>query len=814
MKNRPGRKLWTRLAALVLALALCGAWTPSARAGGPREITMRVGETRTVYAPITTMETNNGHWSSNSSAVRVSGSGYSCTATAVQATNLTVLLTHHYTKKLSSGISMPYTQDVRVKVLPPLPQSVSLYPGSVTLNAGEGRQLTASVSPEGADYGSYLWSSDDTSVATVTSGGYVRAVGPGTTWINVRTQMEGKEDYCRVTVQAQRYKVTFDPGEGSVSPSSRTVTGGEPYGELPVPVREGYVFRGWYTKAEGGEAASAETPVEKSHTLYARWRLKGLDTLARYMEQSGAEEDGGFYMEGAYGGKGAGTARIIYKEVSGQPASLTFLYTMRDGTASADVELSLAENAETAGVTAAFSGSQNGEAGTFACEGTLAAASYDGKAAVDFRQIDGYEYPSDYNSVSNAGLDAAAAAWELLLAEKAGLSLRDLGFVSYQSGQENPPPALIVASGSCGTGVTWSLDSGGLLEIAGTGVMTNYAMGEAPWYGCRESVKALKTGGVRNIGDYAFYGCGELTEAEVSDGASLVGKHAFDGCGRLREVSLPSGLTGIGDHAFDSAGLAELTVPSTVSVIGEFAFYHCTGLSDVTVEDGVKSIGSSAFCGCGNLPGIVLPDSVRELGAYAFKDCGALSEAALSKNILYLNDGVFQDCVLLRSIHIPEGVREIGRAGLDGAFSGCTSLAAASIPRSVTAIGAGSFHNCWNLQIHYSGTKAEWETVKIDYGENPEIDPAAVTYGGSAVPGPWTVQSWKGNQAVFYGPLDAGASLFAVRYDGAGRMVRIASGMAEGNTVTFRNITLAAKDQIFVLSGEGMTPQASAAILE
>ena len=46
------------------------------------------------------------------------------------------------------------------------------------------------------------------------------------------------------------------------------------YGELPEPMREGYVFHGWYTAALGGEkvTSATEVPVIASQTLYARWR--------------------------------------------------------------------------------------------------------------------------------------------------------------------------------------------------------------------------------------------------------------------------------------------------------------------------------------------------------------------------------------------------------------------------------------------------------------------------------------------------------------------------------------------------------------
>ena len=67
--------------------------------------------------------------------------------------------------------------------------------------------------------------------------------------------------------------VTFDPNGGSVSTSSKTVTYGSTYGDLPTPTRTGYNFDGWYTTASGGSKVTSSTTVTtaSNHTLYAHW---------------------------------------------------------------------------------------------------------------------------------------------------------------------------------------------------------------------------------------------------------------------------------------------------------------------------------------------------------------------------------------------------------------------------------------------------------------------------------------------------------------------------------------------------------------
>ena len=71
------------------------------------------------------------------------------------------------------------------------------------------------------------------------------------------------------------YTVTFDvQGGAAPAPTPKSVTNGLAYGTLPTPVRVGYAFKGWWTKAGGaGVRVTAVTIVSalSNHTLYAAW---------------------------------------------------------------------------------------------------------------------------------------------------------------------------------------------------------------------------------------------------------------------------------------------------------------------------------------------------------------------------------------------------------------------------------------------------------------------------------------------------------------------------------------------------------------
>lgn len=68
-------------------------------------------------------------------------------------------------------------------------------------------------------------------------------------------------------------KVMFDANGGTVEEESIDVIYGQMYGKLPVPVRAGYEFAGWYTERDGGNLIKEDSVVTafSEQILYARW---------------------------------------------------------------------------------------------------------------------------------------------------------------------------------------------------------------------------------------------------------------------------------------------------------------------------------------------------------------------------------------------------------------------------------------------------------------------------------------------------------------------------------------------------------------
>ena len=236
--------------------------------------------------------------------------------------------------------------------------------------------------------------------------------------------------------------------------------------------------------------------------------------------------------------------------------------------------------------------------------------------------------------------------------------------------------------------------------------------------------------GVTSIGRDAFYGCASLESITIPDGVTFIGKYAFGYCTSLESITIPDSVTSIGNYAFEYCTSLEsievdeenqnyssqdgilynkektqfilippaikgaVTIPDSVTEIGEGAFYYCTSLESVTIGNGVTSIGQGAFSGCTSLESITIPDSVTTIGDWAFQNCTSLNSVTIGNGVTSIGQGAFVDCTSLESITIPDSVTYIDA----WAFDGCTALTNITIPDSVTEIGNYAFEYCTSLE--------------------------------------------------------------------------------------------------------------------
>ena len=183
----------------------------------------------------------------------------------------------------------------------------------------------------------------------------------------------------------------------------------------------------------------------------------------------------------------------------------------------------------------------------------------------------------------------------------------------------------------------------------------------------------------------------------VADGVTVIEESAFYRCASLQEVTLPETVTKIGDFAFGQSNVTAVNIPTGVTQIGTFAFCY-SKLSTVNIPDNVTYIGDGAFSNCSYLTKATFPKNLTEIGPWLFRSCTRLAEINIPASVTRIGYGAFEGCSNVTHLTIPEGVTAIDRS----AFASCFSLTDVSIAESVVDIGTGAFSGCQNLNYSYT----------------------------------------------------------------------------------------------------------------
>ena len=197
----------------------------------------------------------------------------------------------------------------------------------------------------------------------------------------------------------------------------------------------------------------------------------------------------------------------------------------------------------------------------------------------------------------------------------------------------------------------------------------------------------------------------------------------------MTSITIPDSVTSIGDFVFSGCtGLTSITIPDSIKNIGIASFADCVGLTSIVIPDSVTSIGDCAFSGCTGLTSVTIPDSVTSISKYAFEDCTGLTkinwyaesvsdfvdswgdgynvfsnagtagggiDVVFGGNVKSIPAYAFYNVSSIKSVIISNSVTSIGGS----AFYGCTGLTGITIPDSVTNIGSSAFSFCTGLTI-------------------------------------------------------------------------------------------------------------------
>ncbi|MBR4327659.1 MAG: leucine-rich repeat domain-containing protein [Bacteroidales bacterium] len=160
---------------------------------------------------------------------------------------------------------------------------------------------------------------------------------------------------------------------------------------------------------------------------------------------------------------------------------------------------------------------------------------------------------------------------------------------------------------------------------------------------------------------------------KIHEGVTTIASCAFLGCENLTEITIPDHVEVIGLSAFEKCvNLTSVYISANVREIQGCAFSTCYKLQKFEVDTNNKYFTSidgvlynhdkTRLISCPNRSEYTIPSSVKIIGEYAFQGCKSLTSVTIPNSVEIIEDGAFSDCDGLTSIDIPQSVREIRNA--------------------------------------------------------------------------------------------------------------------------------------------------------
>jgi hypothetical protein len=240
------------------------------------------------------------------------------------------------------------------------------------------------------------------------------------------------------------------------------------------------------------------------------------------------------------------------------------------------------------------------------------------------------------------------------------------------------------------------------------------------------TVNSDDTNTVRIIGYTGPGGVVNIPTMIVGRLVTIIGQNAFGpSFGQdqtLTSVTIPGSVTTIGDGAFSSCTLlTSVAIPTSVTNIGVQPFANCTSLTAIILNDayynsvdgvlfdksgktlieypaglagsyvipsGVTSISDSAFANCPSLTSVTIPGTVTNIGAQAFWVSGLTSVTFLN-GVSSIGTDAFERCALTQ-VTIPGSIKTIE----SGAFEDCYGLVDVTLSNGLVTLGSDAFENC------------------------------------------------------------------------------------------------------------------------
>lgn len=299
--------------------------------------------------------------------------------------------------------------------------------------------------------------------------------------------------------------------------------------------------------------------------------------------------------------------------------------------------------------------------------------------------------------------------------------------------------------------------------------------------------KASLPGTVESIGNGAFDQCSNLRTVTLGEGITRLPKLMFYRCLSLRSLTLPDSLIALEEGVFSQSNVTALHIPANVSDIHWGAFAHAEKLAtltvdaanttyaakanmifskdmktliastlhvpqSVTVPSTVTAIGDYAFIHNKTLKSVHIPPSVRSIGDYAFSNSGVeriymedgvetIGKRAFASADIFVGNICYVGGTEVNSIRFSGCLKEIGEGMLFGHLPGMTVV----LPESLTRIDVHFIDCCMDIYVPETVTYIAPQQLNYTWNE-------MVIHG---VPGSYAETFAKENGYTFASTVDA-----------------------------------------------------------
>lgn len=303
------------------------------------------------------------------------------------------------------------------------------------------------------------------------------------------------------------------------------------------------------------------------------------------------------------------------------------------------------------------------------------------------------------------------------------------------------------------------------------------------FYNCNNLESITFNDGLETIGNFAFTSCSSVSEINIPDSVTTIKSGAFSACANLSFVKLPENLTVLDTDFTGCKNLKTIHIPKNVQTISEFVFRNNIYIESITVDENneyftsdkngvlfnkdkttlirypqakqeesyiipetVTLVGKSAFEANTYLKKVIFPQSLEKIDSYAFYGCSDLFDISLPDKAIIVNNFAFTNTKMYKE-H-PNGVIYIGKIayGHKGsiqekcivlredtlsiaqyAFSSL-NFTDIMIYDSLLNVAPDAFYKSKLTNVHYSGTKEQWNKIIIAPDGNTALTNATKHY--------------------------------------------------------------------------------------